>query len=149
MVDIRHGLSNRKPSNATPIEVVKEVVAFIRNFAEENALFLPGRVPCNWNIVKLLPSDSSRITIYTTYEKICQNTNHQAVSIHIFRRLWAQFCPDVLFQRPRTDLCVVCRQNYTQHSKLRGMPDEEKATLFKYEILLCYSTSYIKLFISN
>ena len=40
-----HGNSKRLPSSATSTETVEQVVKFIKNVAEEQALLLPGRVP--------------------------------------------------------------------------------------------------------
>ena len=52
-----HGNKQRLQSSAFSAETVEQVVNFIMNIAEQQALLLPGRVPgLNRVGVKLLPS---------------------------------------------------------------------------------------------
>lgn len=40
-----HGNTKRLPKNTTPYAVVEDVKLFLSNYAEENAISLPGRIP--------------------------------------------------------------------------------------------------------
>lgn len=52
-------------------EDVTRVVQYITNYAEANALVLPGRVPgFKRDDIKLLPSSETRASIWRTYHSI-------------------------------------------------------------------------------
>ena len=57
---------------------VKQVVKFILNVAEEQALLLPGRVPSfKRTDVRLLPSALTKHCLWMTYTGICTSQGQQ------------------------------------------------------------------------
>lgn len=60
-----HGNRKRLPHNYVSIEVINNVVKFLQNYAEENAILLPGRIPgYKRDDIKLLPSSCSKAVSY-------------------------------------------------------------------------------------
>lgn len=56
-----HGNAGRLPHNVTSYETIQNIVQFVSNYAEQNALLLPGRIPGYKNDnIKLLPSSISK-----------------------------------------------------------------------------------------
>lgn len=60
-----HGNRKRLPHNYASIETINDVVKFVQNYAEENAILLPGRIP-NYkrDDIKILPSSRSKAVSY-------------------------------------------------------------------------------------
>ena len=66
----RHKLSGQLPHNALRFEDIKKVIYFISNFAEANAIILPGRQPYGWKTdCKLLPTNCTKKFVFDLYEK--------------------------------------------------------------------------------
>lgn len=126
-----HGNRKRQPKHSLTLENRNHIVNFIRNYAEEAALFLPGRQANQRSIVKLLPSNETKINIYRRYEEACKNSGFEATKLTTFRLTWRDFCSDIVIQRPRTDLCADCQASYVSHSKLNGKSEQEKANFFE------------------
>ena len=56
-----HGNSRIRPHNALSWDIVLNIVKFICNYAEQNAILLPGRIPTHKrDDIKLLPSSDSK-----------------------------------------------------------------------------------------
>ena len=56
-----HGNTKRLPHNVTCYEGIQKIVTFVTNFAEEQAILLPGRIPgYKKDDFKLLPSSTSK-----------------------------------------------------------------------------------------
>ena len=122
-----HGNSKRLPSSALSTETVEQVVKFIKNVAEEQALLLPGRVPAFKRIdVKLLPSNLTKHSLWKKYFDICTSTGQASVGYSKFCDLWNQLCPFILIMRPATDLCWTCQKNNSQIKKSANLPEAEK-----------------------
>ena len=67
-----HGNKKRPPSWTVPSQTVKQVVKFIPNVTEEQALLLPGRVSgFKRTDVRLLPSALTKHRLWMTYTGIC------------------------------------------------------------------------------
>ena len=61
-----HGNSQIRPHNALSWDMVMNIVKFICNYAEENAILLPGCIPTHKrDDIKLLPSSDSKKVQYT------------------------------------------------------------------------------------
>lgn len=68
-----HGNYGKSPLNMQEkFEHRQFIVNFIRNYAEDCALYLPGRVANQRSIVKLLPSCETKIDIYKKYKNVAQ-----------------------------------------------------------------------------
>ena len=87
---------------------------FIKNYAEANAVSLPGRYPGFKDFkVNLLPSSTTRLIVYDAYKEAMQAADLQPFSFTTFRRHWQQLTPYILISKPASDLCFVCQQNNT------------------------------------
>ena len=62
-----HGNRKRLPHNSNSPETINNVVKFVQNYAEVNAILLPGRIPgYKRDDIKLLPSSRSKTVSYKT-----------------------------------------------------------------------------------
>ncbi len=108
-----HGNLKRLPSHTLSFKSVQQVLAFIANYAEENSILLPGRIPgyksCE---MKLLPSSKSKKQIWRLYEAASEGVEDiHVVAYNTFCRLWKSLLPDIIMMRPMSDLCWQCKQN--------------------------------------
>ena len=56
-----HGNCRRRPKHALTIDEVKSLVTFMTNYAEKNAILLPGRIPgYKRDTIQLLPSSTTK-----------------------------------------------------------------------------------------
>lgn len=85
-------------------------------------------VQCSWlercNFFTPQPMNNTTVTIIL-YCKIVED-EPETIPTSSFSRLWKTFCPDVVSQRPMTDLCDFCQENFVNLNKLAGRTDEEK-----------------------
>ena len=115
-------------SSASSAETVEQVVKFIKNTAEEQALLLPGRVPGFKRIdVKLLPSNLTTHGLWRRYADICTSMGQVSVGYSKFCDLWNQLCPFMLIMRPATDLCWTCQKTNNKVHRTANLPEAEKA----------------------
>ena len=63
-----HGNTKRAPHHASSFSTIQNIVLFIQNYAEQNAILLPGRIPSHKrDDIKLLPSsDSKKVLKFNT-----------------------------------------------------------------------------------
>lgn len=107
-----HGNKGKVPKHALEPNDIERVVTFIHNYAEENAVLLPGRIPgYKRDDLKLLPSSVSKAGIHKLYSDSCEASGHRAASERTFYRLWQQYVPNVLPMKPMSDLCWTCQKN--------------------------------------
>lgn len=116
--------------------LVERVVKFTMNVSEEQALFLPGRVPGFKRIdVKLLPSSVTKCKLWKTYKDSCAAAGHVAVGYSKFCDLWRQLCPFIVIMRPASDLCWTCQKNNHQILKSANLPENQKAEVVRQQEL--------------
>ena len=98
------------------------------NYAEQNALLLPGRVPgYSRSDVKLLPSSVSKRLIWRVYQIAAVNDGSiHTVAYSTFNRLWRTLLPSIIIMRPMTHLCWQCQKNSTAILRSANVSDEEK-----------------------
>ena len=64
-----HGNTHRIPHNSLTAEDVRNIVLYLRHYAEDNAILLPGRIPgyknCN---MQLLPSSTTKSGVWSKYQ---------------------------------------------------------------------------------
>lgn len=69
-----HGNKKQLPHNQMTHRAITNVVKFLQNYAEENAILLPGRIPgYRRDDIKLLPSSRSKKVFCVTYTIVCIN----------------------------------------------------------------------------
>ena len=67
-----HGNSKKLPHNHMTHRAITNVVKFLQNYAEENAILLPGRIPgYKRDDIKLLPSSRSKKVFIDIHNKHC------------------------------------------------------------------------------
>ena len=131
-----------KPSNDRASEFFKrkQACTFIQNFAENNALVMPGRMTNYKNPdLKLLPSSMSKKYVYELYRDALKETDDEAISLRLWYQTWHELCGNVVVQLPRTDLCSLCQQNQITVGKMRNLDEDKKLGLIKQcqDHLLC------------
>jgi len=56
-----HGNTGNHPKHALTLDRILAVLQFVKNYAEQNAILLPGQIPgFKWNDVKVLPSSDTK-----------------------------------------------------------------------------------------
>jgi len=114
---------------------------FIQNFAENNALAMPGRL-CNYKNadLKLLPSSMTKKYVYDLYcaahthehatvAELPVHTSCEPMSLRLWYITWNDLCRNVVAQLPRSDLCALCQQNQTTVGKMRNLDEDKKLDL--------------------
>ena len=120
---------------AHPVEVRQTAVKFLENFAIQNAVVLPGRVPGFKNPdLLLLPSEFTKKAIHEKYVDACLDGNTESIPYSTFTELWREQLPGVCIQKPRSDLCTVCKLDTIALSKLRTLNDEKRRELLDRNI---------------
>ena len=79
-----HGNLKRSPAHALSLSSTEFVVRFLLNYAEQNTLLLPGRVPgYSRSDIKLLPSSVSKRGIWMVYQEAARSVNACRRVLHI------------------------------------------------------------------
>lgn len=124
-----HGNSKRLPHNMLPQAVAEDIKNFLSNYVhvDENVVLLPGRIPGYKNDnIKLLSSCDTKMSVWKTFKRACEDSNKQAVCYTKFIELWKQFHPNVAVPKPITDLCFICQQNTSKLLQAANLPEAEK-----------------------
>ena len=127
--EVLHGNVRNVPRNKTlSLEAWKYAVHFIRRYGIQNGLVLPGRVPefRNYKDLCVLPSITTKLSVFELYEKACTAADITAVGRSTWFVVWDQLCSHVVIQKPKTDLCVTCKTSIISMNKLHNLPEEEK-----------------------
>ena len=123
-----HGNNKRLPHNTLPLAVAEDVKNFLSNYADENAVLLPGRIPGFKNEdIQLLSASDTKMHVWKSFKRACEESNKQAVSYTKFTDLWKQFHPNIAVAKPKTDLCFTCQQNTSKLLRAANLPEEEKS----------------------
>ena len=123
-----HKSTKKQPSHALAFEDVKFAFNFIQNFAEANAIILPGRPPYAWKSdCKLLPTECSRHFVYGNYAEAMDECGQKKISLWSFLRIWNDLLPFIKNQKSATDLCWYCQQRSIQMQRSVNQPDSLKS----------------------
>ena len=127
MVSRTHANTSRLPKNTLDHDALNRTVGFIKNFATEHAVSLPGRVPNFKDLkVQLLPSSESKASVWRQYRKVSQDKNLSAVSYSKFVALWNTLTPYIVKMTPASDLCSLCQLNNSKITKNVNVSEREK-----------------------
>lgn len=111
---------------------VENVVQFLVNYAENNSLILPGRIATNnqkdYQKLKPLPSSVTKRGLHACYKTSCGEERY-AVSESTFRHIWKTTQPNIVIQRPRSDLCLECQQSTVKISSMVNLDEDTKEEL--------------------
>ena len=131
----RHANTSRLPKNVLEQAVLNRTVTFIKNFATEHGVFLPGRAPSFKDLkVQLLPSSESKASIWRQYKKVSEESNLTVVSCAKFVALWNTLTPYIIVMKPASDLYSLCQLinskinqnvNVSEQEKLNCLSDQE------------------------
>ena len=125
-----HKSKKRLPHNALMYQDTRKVVDYIVNYAEANAIELPGRTPRHWiTNAKLLPTSCTKATVYEFYKAATVKSGNTCVHISTFRRLWRELVPFIRTMPPATDLCWTCQKGMQQIQQAARKSDPEKRRL--------------------
>ena len=123
-----HRNSKRLPHNTLPQAVNEDVKNFLTNHVEENVVLLPGRIPgFKKDDIRLLSSSETKMNVWRTFKRTCEESGKHAVCYTTFVKLWEQFHPDVVVAKPMTDLCLTCQQNTSKLLRSANLPEQEKS----------------------
>lgn len=132
LAEIAHGNANKTPVNVTKFGSAKHVSTFLLNYAEQNALFLPGRVAtCRDWTVSLLPTSETKKAVYAKYTASCEAAVLLPVSFYVFSMIWRQCHRNIKIQKGMTDLCNTCQKNFTSLHSFNTHHETEKLELIE------------------
>ncbi|XP_062612907.1 uncharacterized protein LOC134274662 isoform X2 [Saccostrea cucullata] len=125
-----HGRVGKAPSHSLTYTDRERIKVFLCQYARDNALPLPGRLP-NFRDARvlLLPSDKTKEDIFKIYVKVAEELHHKTISLRSFQRVWVELCPHIVITKPCTDLCQRCQDFANQISKSGTLTEEEKSLL--------------------
>lgn len=125
-----HG-SRKRPYNCINLQTRSDAITFIRQFANENGLVLPGRLPGHQfkSDLIILPCSMSKAYVYNKYLETIALLDKTPISRSSWYDLWEDFCPYVVIQKPKTDLCATCQKNVTTLGRMGGLDEKEKIQL--------------------
>ena len=134
LVARRHGNTSRLPHNVLSQDVLQRTVTFIKNFASEQGIALPGRVPQFKNFdVQLLPSSESKALIWRRYKDSVEKDSVPTISYSKFVDIWNTFTPYIIMMTPATDLCNTSQMNNTKIFKSVNISEDEKKNLLEQQ----------------
>ena len=115
---IIHGNSFHLPHHAFNTADLKNTTSFINNYAEANAILLPGRIPgyksCD---LQLLPTHSTKRSIWESYIKACATMTFRLAS---YRSFWMKITT------PKSYLCWTCQKNSMNITMSANKSETEK-----------------------
>ena len=119
------------PHNTTSLSDVENVVRFILNYAEENAILLPGRIPgYKRDDLQLLPSSTTKREVWQLYHHAA--TGSRVICYSLFCQLWRKLTPHIVVTKPMSDLCWTCQKNSNLIMRSHNRPVEEKTEVIKF-----------------
>ena len=122
-----HGNTKRLPANSLPKDDIEYLTKFITNYARAHAMPLPGRVAGHRDKVIILPTDITKLVVYTKYKQACTASGFRCVGKSIFYQLWLDVIPHISVSTPSTDLCFKCQRNNMAIQQSACLPDTIKA----------------------
>ena len=127
------------PHNATSLSDIQLVIRFILQYAEDNAILLPGRVPgYKRDDIQLLPSSVTKREVWELYTAALPDRQaSRTVGYCLFCRLWKQLTPHVVVTKPMSDLCWTCQKNSNLIMRSHNRPVEEKTEVHVYNRCAC------------
>jgi hypothetical protein len=124
-----HGNKGSKPVHACQISEREAVKSFIINFSEAQGLPDPGRDvrKGKGRLRILLPSVMSYLSIHKIYqESHAFDDDSEAVGYRTFIRIWQEELPNIQFNNPKSDLCMLCEDFKKQLNQVAAILNEEK-----------------------
>ncbi|XP_072175269.1 uncharacterized protein [Diadema setosum] len=106
---------------------IRDAVTFITNYAEDHAVFLPGRIPgFKRSDLRLLPASATKASVHRLYEQAMKDKGARSMALSTFRAVWVKYQPRIMTCKPMTDLCWRCQKNTTRLFQLANQTESEK-----------------------
>ena len=126
--DSIHGNNKRLPSHGFNTEELKTVATFLQNYAEENAILLPGRIPgLKRTDLQLLPTQTTKVMVWKCYVQACGPLTFRLAAYSTFCCIWRRYLPHIMITTPKTDLCWTCQQNSHEITATANKTDVKKS----------------------
>ncbi len=92
---------------------VLQILAKNQNFESAHGLPDPGRdLRAEKGRLKVyLPTVMNYMSVHRIYKKSMDSHNTDTVKYQTFRRIWIEYFPNIVFSKPKSDLCVTCEDN--------------------------------------
>lgn len=124
---IQHGNRFRLPSHAFTTHDLNSITSFLTNYAEDNGILLPGRIPgFKRSDLVLLPTSNTKKSIWQCYVKSCGTLTFLLASYRSFCRVWQKHMPHIVITTPKSDLCWTCQQNSMNITAAANKTEQEK-----------------------
>lgn len=128
----RHGKTGKCAANAFSLSDERNVINFITNFADYNAMPLPGRMPKMKDYtVMMLPSDVTKSNLWRKYTQACVDSSCKSVGLTKFKNIWKAYLPHIAVMKIASDLCDTCQQNNNLIMKSVNCSETEKSARLK------------------
>lgn len=131
-----HKLTNKPSTNKNVISEVdiQNIVSFLKAYASQVAIPLPGRLPQfrNYEKVVKLPSCDTKAEVHRKFlQAVKDDENTQIVAYPTFFKIWQKYCPHIMTMKPATDLCDTCRENHLKLANLQKLTVDEQEEILK------------------
>lgn len=108
-----HGNKGKTPKHACKLKDKNLAKIFIENFTATHGLPDPGRdLRAEKGRLKVyLPTVMSYRIVHRAYKENMALNNADSVQYQTFRRIWLEYFPNIVFSKPKSDLCITCEDN--------------------------------------
>lgn len=103
----------------------EHIVNFLRNFAEDCALYFPRYGRSRKRIIKLLPSDITKTAVHSKYKMAAEQLNDTPVDIYKFSEVWSALCTDIVVQKLQSETKRAQRKRQKKQLSLQQNVDSE------------------------
>lgn len=123
-----HGNKGRKPACSYDTADVEIIIRFMINLAENHGLPDPGRDVRRGNgrLRILLPSIMNYTSVHKLYTDSINVVGGRPVGYDTFIKTWQKNLPHIVFNNPKTDLCLTCEDFKKQLNQIAAILDEDK-----------------------
>ena len=131
-----HGNLHRQPHNAITAEEVQRLIIFLSHFAENNAIFLPGRIPGYENCdIQLLPSNTTKKVVWRIYQESAEMSSFRPLGYSTFTRQRTMNRPQIKVMKPMSDLYWICQKHSVALISSMNRPEEDKSEVHDLHIM--------------
>ena len=117
-----------------PYSQVKDIIRFVLQYGESNAILLPGRVlGYKRDDIQLLPCSTTKKSVWKLYQETALLLSLRQVSYRSFCKVWQRFLPHLVVARPMTDLCVTCQKNSVTIMRSCNLNEEDKSEVNNFK----------------
>ena len=125
---LNHGNKGKVPKHACKEEDKNNVKIFLENFVTAHGLPDPGRdLRAEKGRLKIyLPTVMDYSFVHRIYEQSMDSQNANPVKYQTFRRIWIDTFPNIVFSKPKSDLCITCEDNKREINASAASGDEDR-----------------------